>query len=209
MPIFRCDISTSGDHTEKIDITDTSSNKLIGSIVPSVNEIFTKKAAYFVDITFNGNLAILLPLERSANYVRFLAYVWDSGNQNFTEIPSFSEIQNPCINEHDKLIYSMRSADGATSYAMFDFNNNKFALKRTFSYWRAESEINAVSNAGQLMHCKETSGSDVKNVIKDFFVPNGSDIDMNDERIKLYFEKGSLWDLNSSKWKCEFYNELK
>lgn len=210
MPIFRCDIDVKDYVTLKIDITDTSSNKLIQSIVPPDNEMFTKNAAYFVDITFSGNLAILIPLENSANYVRFVAYAWDSKKNMFTEIPSFSEILNPSINADDKLIYATRTASQITSYSMIEFKDNEFLLTRSLCWWPAIFDGDDVSNAEQLMHCEETSGPDAKKIINDFYVPwDGCyDIDINDEQMKPYFEEGSLWDLNSSKWDCEFYNEL-
>ena len=77
---------------------------------------------------------------------------------------------------------------------MFEFKNNQFVLTRTFGWQPANLEVDAVSGADQLMHCRETSGPDAKNVVNDFYVPNGIVIDLNDEKIKPYFKEGSLWD---------------
>jgi len=50
--------------------------------------------------------------------------------------------------------------------------------------------------------------TDGKEVIKDFYVPERTDIDLSDEKIKPYYGKESLGDLSSAKWNCFFINEL-
>ena len=211
MPIYQCAVTVSDNgEVTKIVITDAGSGALVQTITPPDNAGFAKSALYFADVTFDGNLDILLPLERSAHYVTFDAYVWDGASKQFIEVPSFQDIWNPAIDSSEERILSKDSSSQITSYAIFAcINNNQFYAGPSFSWQPASLDLDPPANADNLMHCTEMAGSLA--IVNDFYVLTDGygGVDMNDAQIKPYFVPGSYWDLGGQKWQCTFYNELK
>ena len=211
MPEYRC-IATFSEtehrQTKQIAIRDTDTGALVQTIVPPDNEVFTKSAIYFKDVTFSGDLALVIPLERSAHAVTFAAYVWDAGQKQFVEVPSFQNIRNPAIDPDTARILSHNSAGQITSYTIYAFDGQQFAPTNSLTWQPADIESDPISNAENLVHVVERKGTET---VQDFLVPSeGSyDIDQNDLRIKPYYVSGSFWDLNSSKWQSTFSNEVK
>lgn len=214
MPLYQCTAAISGredKQTNQIVITDAGNGTLIQTIVPQKNEMATKSAVYFFDVTFDGNLDLLIPLERSAHYITFDAFIWDKTNKKFVEAPSFQNIWNPSIDTAGKQILAKDSSDRMTSYAMIAYEDDRFVTTNSLSWKPADLEPNPVSNAANLAHFIETKGeAGHETTINDFYVPmvNG-DIDRNDPKLKPYFAPGSFWDLGNQKWKSTFLNELK
>jgi len=206
MPFYECITSTDDFQTTQIIIIDTDTDALIQTIITPDNQMFTKSAVYFVDVTFNGNFSIVLPIERPARYNRFNAYIWEDETKQFVETPSFQDILNPSIDYENKQIlsrvhYTTESAD----YCMVKFKNGKFVKTNSFSWYPANNYEDSMQNKEQFMRCIEKMASDDGNqiVVKDFYVSMNSygDIDLNDEQLRSYFETNSFWDLSSQKWK--------
>lgn len=214
MPIYKCITTISSvehEQTKKIIITDAVTGKLVQSIIPPDNEMFTKSSIYFIDVTFSGNLALIIPIERAAHYVTFNAYIWDFVKKQFIETPSFQNIHNPSINSDNKRILSNDSSNQITSYVMFSFDKNRFISTNSIYWEPAYIESDGVSYADNLLHFVEKKGADSYTIVNDFYVPgyNSYDIDTNDTCAKSYFVSGSFWDLSSHKWQCTFYGEVK
>jgi len=219
MPLYKCDVTVSGDgfgQATKIVITDAGSGAVIQTIAPPTpNESATKAAAYFVDVTFDGNLDILIPYERPASYIRFDAFVWDASSRQFIETPSFQDILNPAIDPVGKRILSTVSNSSVpvsyTLYSMYSFQDSGFALTNRFEMDTVSDTENPDTNAIDSIHCLETKGpSGNEAVVNSFIVPGvGSSVDQIDPGLAPYFADGSFWDLNNAKWQCSFLNDLK
>lgn len=210
-PPYQCVATINNDGVERIiriDITNAETGEAIQTIIPPENEVFTKSAVYFYDVTFQGNLALLIPLTNSSSCVTFDAYQWDTQTKQFAEMPSFQKILNPCIFAENRQILSSFSGNQTTSYGIYIFQNHQFTRTNTLSWQPADLEVSLVSDAEDRMHLIEKKDNAiVKDVYvrrKDFYT-----IDAEDPQTSAYFESGSFWDLNSSKWQCEFYNEIK
>ena len=210
-PLYQCVATISNDDVERIiriDITNAETGEAIQTIIPPENEVFTKSAVYFYDVTFQGNLALLIPLTNFSSYVTFNAYQWDTQTKQFAEMPSFQKIQNPCISTENKQILSSFSGNQITSYGVYTFQNHQFTQTNTLSWQPADLEVSQVSDAGDRMHLIEKKDD---TIVKDVYVRRTDfyTIDAENPLTRAYFESGSFWDLNSSKWQCKFYDRIK
>ena len=210
LPVYKCiAYITDNEHKQisKIEIIEEKTEKSIQTIVPKSNDLFTNSAVYFADLTFTGNLSLIIPYERSSHYAAFDAYIWDDAERQFVEAPSFKNIHNPAIDSQNKRILSKNSASQITSYNMFSYKDDEFILTNSV-YWQPSSlESSKESSMQRSNHFIEKNG-DV--VVLDIHVP-GNDpytIDISNPQISPYFVSGSFWDLGSEKWQCMFLNEF-
>lgn len=169
-----------------------------------------------MDVSFSGDLALLIPIERAASYGSFAAYLWDAKKQEFVREPSFQNIPNPAIDTAKKRIFSKRSGDQKTLYTMYSFDDGEFVRTNMLFWQPADLETDDMPNAENLSHLielNETADDPSEMTVQDFYAarPNPDDpysIDEEDTRIKPYFASGSFWDLESEKWRCTFLTEL-
>ena len=217
MPTFECAAYISGSEYNKqitqIVITDKSSGDLIQIITPQDSELYTKSAVYFIDVTFDGNIDILIPFERSARSITVNAYVWNEGTKKFVESPSFREIANPAIDGGSEQILSVCSMlMGSMSYSMYSYTDDRFVRTNAFD-WHNSGDPHFLENEAITVRCEEHSGDfnlgNVTNVNEFYTTMHVYDgLDKSGAQIKPYFEAGSFWDLDNPKWACLFFSEL-
>ena len=201
------------EHVKQIDIVDEGSGVSIQTItLPRYNdyhEVFTKYAVYFADVTFDGNLDILVPHHDSARYLAFSAFIWDDESMQFTYTPSFENIFNPTIDNENKRIiaYSYMSGGWTGTYFIFLYGNNEFIATNSFT-WEMKM-VQTHSGIHWEMYCCEMRGD---TIVNEFYplLPSMHDWPAKDDPlIKPYYAPGSFWDLDHPKWRGSFTDELK
>ena len=217
MPVYQCVATIDAGvnwcgTTTQITITEMDNNKLIQTIVPPAgNEEATTSAAYFVDVTFDGNLDILIPQEHSAHYITFNAYIWDNAAQQFIEDPSFQDIWNPAIDSANKQILARDTNSEITSYVITKYEDGQFVATDSLGWQPADLDIDQVPNAENLIHLREIRSGIT--VVDTYVASSGQGsigFDKNDPQVQSYLAPGSYWDLNNnSKWQCTFQGDLK
>ncbi len=193
--------------TERIEISDKKTGETIQTIIPPENEIFTNSPAYFKNITFDGNMSIIIPVRREVDEhiiqtLYFDAYIWDKETGKFIEAPSFKEIANPAINTSEKMILSHKVSEDNRWYYMYFFNNNQFTAEKSLC-WEVTDPINNESFAHLIEKDEEKTVSEF-----DIYIST-PELSYSNSSMKPYFEKGSVWELYGDKWKCSFKNYCK
>ena len=225
MPLYECAVfisePTSGSgngRIEQIKITDTSSDALLQTIFFTsdtypFNEDFMTSAAYFIDVTFDGNIELLVPLERSARYMCFNAFIWDDVSKQFVNHPSFETVYNPSIDFDNKRILSTTSGDQRTNYIIRVFENNEFVVTNSIGWGEAWVEPDAIPNADEFIHFSEYRPvSGIETIVNDFYVHTDFfswNSDNLDPRLVPYFEPDSFWDLENPRWRSPLWADDK
>lgn len=198
--------------TTKIVIADESSGEVIQTIIPPENDLFTKSAVYFSDVTFDGNTDLLIPFQLSAHYVTFYAYIWDETTEQFVKDSSFEDIWNPVIDGENKRIIARDFSDQIASYVMIPYINGEFVLTNSFGFMPADLYVDKVPDADKLMHFYERKRDDDGQtiIVNDFYVLHEelSSEWINIPQLKPYHEPGSFWDLDNPRWECPFHKEM-
>ena len=165
------------------------------------NDCFTKAPVYALDVTFDGNLDLLVPSQSAASAVYFQAYVWNEKESQFIYAPTFENLANIALDTENKLILSYRSGNMMTSYGMsyYDTTKKDFIFKNSVYMELAE-------NDQEIHFVEEEFKNGEWKIIKEHFIagddPYGPDKTNLD--ISHYYEKGSFWDLDSDKWNSYF-----
>lgn len=180
--------------------------KELQTISVASNEMFAKSFAYIQDVNFDGNSDLLIPYENPASAIYFQAYLWDVDEEKFIESASFSNLPNYAIDTDNQRILSRRTASCITSYGIHVYDKEKKEFVKTHAlYWEPKDE-----NQNKL-HLEESiydeKGIETKVYCVDVPSKNLFDLEDSNPAVKQYFEKGSLWDLNSSKWISSFKKE--
>ena len=187
---------------QSITITDRAAKKDIQTINVSGNELFAEKVLYAADITFDGNLDILIPYERPASAAYFQAYVWQESEGQFVYAPQFENLPNFVIDKENNRILTTRTSSQITSYSICYYDAQAKDFRPSHSiYWEPDA-------SDSKMHFVEKHNiNGVKVIVKDCQVEKSSHLDVNkaDPQIAEYFAAGSFWDLDSQKWKNQFY----
>ena len=188
---------------QSITITDRAAKKDIQTINVSGNELFAEKVLYAADITFDGNLDILIPYERPASAAYFQAYVWQESEGQFVYAPQFENLPNFVIDKENNRILTTRTSSQITSYSISYYDAEAKDFRPSHSiYW----EPDASDSKMHFVEQHDINGVTV--IVKDCQVEKSSHLDVNkaDPQIAEYFAAGSFWDLDSQKWKNQFYN---
>ena len=183
-------------------ISEKESRAQIQKIDLPENDCFTKEPLYVLDITFDGNLDILVPREQPASAVYFQAYIWNEKENQFIYAPTFENLPNIALDRENKLVLSSRTASKITSYGMsyYDTTEKDFIGKYSLYMEPTEDE--------QLLHFveEEFKNGERKTIAEDTIAVDNPYIpDETNPAISHYYEKGSLWDLNSEKWEAYIY----
>ena len=160
------------------------------------NERFTKKAIYVVDVTFDGYADVLVPRERPASAIYFMAFVWDTKTNKLVYAPTFETFGNICLDTDNKLLLSKASGDMTTTYKIGNFDENLKDFKKfeVFNYYVNEEYI--------YYREQKLENGEMKTVADYKFPYN----EKTDNAYTLHptisdkYTKNSHWDLNSSKW---------
>jgi len=211
MPLLKCLVSLSGDgnkHATKIVLSDASSGSLLETLTPpACGNVKTKSPVYFSDITFDGNLDILIPYNNPAHGISFSAFIWNSDTNRFDLNTDLIDLYNPVIDTENQQILARDTSSGYTSYVIYKYVNNQFVCTNSLGWFPASLEIDSIPNAGNYVHLSEMQGSQT---VLDVYAPSddGYNPDITDAQIAPYFVPGSFWDLSSSKWQCPFAEEI-
>jgi hypothetical protein len=187
---------------QSVTITDLAAKKDIQTISLFGNELFAEKALYAVDVTFDGNLDILIPYQQPASAVYFQAYVWQESEGKFLYAPEFENLSNFIIDKGNNRILSTRTASQITSYAISYYDADVKDFRPSHSVWWEPAGSN------DKIHFVEQQYKDGTMVtVKDCLVEkiSGMDLNKSDHQIAEYFASNSFWDLDSQKWKNQFY----
>ena len=188
---------------QSVTIWDPVVKKYIQTISLSGNELFAESVIYAVDVTFDGNLDLLIPYQRPASGAYFQAYVWQESEGQFVRAPQFENLPNFITDTKNNRILSTRTASQITSYSInyYDAEAKDFRPSHSI-YWEPDASNNKVHFVEQ----RYEKGTTV--TVKDCLVEKVGDTDINkaDPQIAEYFAAGSFWDLDSQKWKNQFYN---
>ncbi|MBR6532995.1 MAG: hypothetical protein IKT44_01010 [Clostridia bacterium] len=185
-------------------ITNNKSKKEIQKIHFTDNEWFTEKPLYLVDITFDGNLDIIVPYQRAAGGAYFQGYIWDDEVCQYICSDYFQELPNVALDEHNKTLLSHKTADKITTYGIHKYSESKKDFIITHSlYWEPQDDENYMI----VTENKYNDKGEQEKVKK--FTVSASDtisIDKTNPQMLEYYEKNSLWDLDSNKWEETLYN---
>jgi len=187
---------------QSITITDPAAKKDIQTINVSGNELFAEKVLYAADVTFDGNLDILIPYERPASAAYFQAYVWQESEGQFVYAPQFEHLPNFVIDKENNRILSTRTASQITSYGISYYDAEAKDFRPSHSiYWEPDASDSKMHFVEQ--HYK----NGVTVTVKDCLVGKTGvlDFDKADPQIAEYFTTNSFWDLDNQKWKDQFY----
>jgi hypothetical protein len=187
---------------QSVTITDLAAKKDIQTISMSGNELFAENVIYAVDVTFDGNLDILIPHQRPASAAYFQAYVWQESEGKFLYASQFENLPNFVIDQTNGRILSTRTASQITSYSInyYDAEAKDFRPSHAI-YWEPDASSNKI-------HFVEQQYKDGTMVtVKDCLVEKTGNMDVNksDPQIAECFAPNSFWDLDSQKWKSQFY----
>ena len=185
---------------KNLTVTDAVTQKEIQTIRLSGNEWFIPEPIY-TDITFDGHKDILVPAQRPASGAFFAGYIWNEAQGQYLYAPSLESIPNIAPDTENKLLLSCRTASLITSYSMYSYRVDKldFVCIRSL-YWEPGDRAVSVVES-QFADGKETQ-------IKRFSVPAADGLQLpakGHTDMVPYYEAGSLWDLDSEKWRNWVY----
>lgn len=180
-------------------VTDKVSQKEIQTIRLSGNEWFITEPIY-TDITFDGKQDILVPAQRLAGGACFAGYIWVEAIGQYVHAPKLAEIPNIALDRENKLLLGGRSASQITYYGMYRYNGDAqdFEIVRSL-YWEPD-EGGVIVVESQFTDGEETE-------LKRFTAPPTDRLtpQKNNPDVAPYYEGGSLWDLDSDKWRNRIY----
>ena len=187
---------------QSVTIWNPAAKKYIQTISLSGNELFAEKVLYAVDVTFDGNLDILIPYQQPASAAYFQAYVWQESEGKFLYAPQFENLPNFVIDQTNGRILSTRTASQITSYGISYYDAEAKDFRPSHSiYWEPDA-------GGSKMHFVEQQYKNSTAVtVKDCLVEKTGNMDVNksDPQIAEYFASNSFWDLDNQRWKNQFY----
>ena len=209
MPVLKCSTLSLAHRPLilQVKLTDAESGALVQRLdfVHHDHYDFMQSAAYFMDVTFDGSLDLLIPREHSARYISFDAFLWDAGSRQFVYEPSFETVYNPTPDPAQKRLYCRTSGAQTTCFTIIAFESNEFTAPHSLVWWPRYLDSDAEDEVPEnLLHCREYR---YDTVIKDFYVLQ--DEVATDPRTKDYFASGSLWDLHNPRWRSTLLDELR
>ena len=210
MPEYKCEvcISSEGRQIDGLTITNTQTGDLVQTLAVSDinNSVITESSAYFMDVTFDGNIDILVPSNVTRNLC-ISAYLWDSESKQFVYYQKFEEMGNIAIDPDNKKILTQNylwldSGRIADYYSVLSFNGSDFILEKQVSFVPSEDLATTVFSETEGEYGSQTT-------IAEFELPYdyNTSLDKSDEKLTPYYVSGSYWDLDGSKWHCFFSDE--
>ena len=199
----------------KVDIYDLEGGELLQSIdiaaSQGLHQAVTKTAAYFVDVTFDGNLDILIP-DSSIHGVRLEALVWDADTGWFN-MAEFGYFSNPCIDAESRLILShavIDIGDGGEIWGKYEYINGMFSSYSYLSLGTALHSDGLPHGYEWRYEWKHSYYLETPDE-GEFVLPltPGGQIDFADPLVAGYLDSGSYWDLNSPVWDCPFLYDMR
>lgn len=175
-----------------------ASGKVIQTIRFADNEWFTQAPLYLIDANFDGYEDLIVPFQRPAHGGYFQAYIWDAAAKQYRHAPTFERISNVALDADSKMVLVRCTSDKITTHGMYRYDVKKqdFVVVRTL-YWKPSDREGTMQVEESTYN---TNGE--SETMREFTVPavNTIDVDESDARMAPYFAKGSLWDLDNTKW---------
>lgn len=171
-------------------LTEKESGREIQRITLPENERFTEKPAYAMDLTFDGYVDLIVPNRQPEGAVWYHAYVWDVQAGQLVYAPGFSKLSNVALDAEREQILSYRVANNVSTYtiSVFDAEKQDFVMLHSL-YWDWSDKWQTVF--------KEINE---KGTVVNEFTFVGETLYPENPDAKQYFEKGSVWELDSAKW---------
>ncbi|MDD4125276.1 MAG: hypothetical protein PHW77_06110 [Eubacteriales bacterium] len=211
MPEYKCEvfISNEGRIIDGLTITNTQTSDLIQTLAVSDinNSVITESAAYFMDVTFDGNIDILVPCNVTRNLC-IAAYLWDSESMQFVYYQKFEEMGNIAIDPDNKKILThndiwLDAGRIADFYSVFSFDGNDFILEKQVGFVPSEDLTTTVFSETEGEYGSQTTITEFE-LSYDY----NTNLDKSDERLAPYYVSGSFWDLDGSKWESIINDKL-
>lgn len=178
-------------------ILEKNSGELIQTINLADNEWFTKNPIYLIDVSFDGQVDIIVPQQRPASAAYFQAYIWNEENNKYQYAQGYEKIPNVAIDADNKSLLSRQTTDEITSYGMYSYSVEKCDVIQVRSiYWEPQE----TSSSMLVKEFEYNNGTE--KLLKQFF-SSAIDlitIDKTDSKIAPYFSKNSVWNLDGEKW---------
>ena len=178
-------------------ITDSLSANVFQRLAIEENESFEKKA-YAIDVNFDGNKDILIPYNKTAKGVYYMAYVWDIRNHAFVYASEFKNLPNFVLDNENKQVLTKTANDMLVTYgvACYEEAISDYVITNSLYYEYLVDEVE-----GDKIHFVEYNS--FNEIIAEYYMQGNENyymVDETDERMVPYLEQGSFWDLYSEKW---------
>lgn len=166
------------------------------------DEFCQNKQPYALDVTFDGNVDILIPYAETSRATYFHAYIWDAEGETFVHAPTFSQLPNFVLDSVNKQILGYSSGDMLVNYAVgvYDKDIKNFAVTNELYYEYLINEEN-----GDTVHFVEYAYKNGEEQLVAEYTMQGDgdyyEVDETDERMQPYLAEGSFWELYSDKWR--------
>ncbi len=177
-----------------VTVWDESTNQKIQDWELGENEIFTNRAVFLVDVTFDGEQDLLIPQSRPASAAYFSAYVWDTATKQFVYAPTFETLPNVALDADKKAVLASRSADKITSYSIstFDKNTNDFKMQRSLAFY---------PNGENMIYEEKHLKNGTMQTVAEFTKPiHNDDYYAMDPELAEYYGNHTEWKLYSARW---------
>ena len=197
------------DYTFRIAMAEDAINTTLLTVERGLTDIQTIRlegndwfvdAPVFIDITFDGETDILIPIKRLASGVFFAGYVWDTSTKQFVHSPGLDLLPNIAVDKENQVILFCRTADKITNYGMYRFNTETkdFEYVRSLYWEPCEGGVEVV---------EKRYSSDREGLVNRFTAPSADGLfpDKTDANMAQYYVAGSMWDLDGAKWKDTVY----
>ena len=150
-----------------------------------------------IDITFDGHTDILIPAQRTSGGAFFTGYIWDANAGQYANAPTLENIPNIAVDAENQVLLGSRTASQITGYSMYRYNGDTrdFACVRSLYWEPGDGGVTVVERDD-----KETEINRFSATTADGLFP-----DKTDAKMIPYYEAGSLWDLDSGRWRNTVY----
>ncbi len=157
---------------------------------------------YGVDITFGGNIDIVVPISETGSAIYYSAFVFDIKTEKFKYVPHFENFPNFILDNENKRILAHRQGDMSNYYAYCRYNSDVEDFETTNCVF-----FECVDTENFTYEFTESKYEDgvwtevAKNTLtgNDYYSVKG----INQEIDEIYYNEGSFWELDSPKWRGE------
>lgn len=186
----------------QLSIYDTESGELLQVLTtPGDSCQVTMQAAYFLDVTFDGCLDILVPADMPAWGTNFYAFIWDSGSGSFVLHPHFDRYHNIVVDAENRQIRHHGNQSQFRSYVISTYQDGQFVTTNMLNSHPAYFDKEYADYPHSIRRViEERDGV----VVNDFTYHED-----DDPLIAPYLESGSLWDYKDPRWQSPFHYELR
>ena len=167
----------------------------------------TRVKPYAMDVTFGGDIDIVVPVEETHSGIYYSAFVFDYATGKFKYVPHFERFSNFVLDTEYKRILAYRQGDMQNYYAYCRYNSDAKNFETTNCVL-----FECVDPDNYTYNFKESKyeggvWTDVATYTltgNEYYSVKG----INAEIDENYYSEGSFWELDSPKWKGEAENDI-